>query len=186
MTGATMEEIARRAGVGKDTLYRRWSSKELLAVDLVATLARDAVRPAPLELDPSFNLFVYLKDVVRLCRATDFGPLVAGLVGASARNDGLARSFQDFWQHRRRLAAPLVRDVRHDLDDGRIEVVLDRLFGPIYYRLLLTGGDIDDQYLWDLATAVPWSIDQPTFSNPPSGADPIDAIPRKDHPNGRC
>ena len=152
-TGATMEEIAKEAGVGKDTLYRRWPSKDALAIDLVDTLAREAVRPASLELDPYYNLFVYLKDVVRLCTTTDFGDLVAGVVGASARDEELARCFRAFWERRRRLAAPLVVDIIGDeIDDARLAVLLDRLVAPLYYRLLLTGADLTDEYLWDLVT----------------------------------
>jgi len=157
-TGATMEEIAATAGVGKDTLYRRWSSKEKLAIDLVATMAGEAVGPVPLDPDPRFNLFTFLKDIVRFNRTTDFGPLIAGIVGEAARNDELADSFHMFWRHRRALAAELVTDViGSDATPEVVDRILDRLLAPIYYRLLLTGDDITDEYLWDLVASLPWS-----------------------------
>ncbi len=159
-TGATMEEIAKLARVGKDTLYRRWSTKEQLALDLVDTLARDAVRPSPIDPDPRLTLFMFVKDIVRLFRTTDFGALVAGMVGEAARNDDLAEHFADFWQRRRAIAASLVRDVlgpRADHDD--LEAILDDLLGPIYYRLLLTRVDVTDEYLWDLVVAIPWTVE---------------------------
>ena len=34
----SMEQIAKRAGVGKPTLYRRWSTKEALVADAIETL----------------------------------------------------------------------------------------------------------------------------------------------------
>ncbi len=40
--------------------------------------------------------------------------------------------------------------------------MLDRLFGPIYYRLLLTGMPITDEYLWDLVLQVPAPTPSPT------------------------
>jgi len=40
--------------------------------------------------------------------------------------------------------------------DQEINLILDHLLGPIYYRILLTGGPIDDEYLWDLIVAVSW------------------------------
>ena len=159
-TGATMEAIATLAGVGKDTLYRRWSNKEQLALDLVDSLARDAVRPSPIDPDPRLNLFMFLKDIVRLYRATDFGALIAGMVGEAARNEGFARRFGEFWERRRAIAASLVRDVVGDdatVED--IEAHLDGLLGPIYYRLLLTGAEVTDEYLWELVVAVPWTAD---------------------------
>lgn len=155
-TGATMEEIAKSAGVGKDTLYRRWPSKTPLVIELLDRLARDAVRPTPLEIDPYFNLFVYLKDVVRLNRATDFAEIVAGLVGESARNPELAQSFQAFWRRRRGIAAPLVRDVLGpEATDDEVALQLDRLLGPIYMRLMFTGDEITDEFLWNLVAAIP-------------------------------
>lgn len=159
-TGATMEAIAKRAQVGKDTLYRRWSTKEQLALDLVDTLARDAVRPSPIDPDPRFNLFMFVKDIVRLYRTTDFGLLVAGMVGEAARNDEFAQKFAEFWGRRRAIAASLLRDVvGHQATEEDIELYLDGLLGPIYYRLLLTGTEVTDAYLWDLVVAIPWTAD---------------------------
>lgn len=159
-TGATMEEIAKLARVGKDTLYRRWTSKEQLALDLVDALARDAVRPSPIDPDPRLNLFMFVKDIVRLCRTTDFGALVAGLVGEAARNGEFAQHFAEFWQRRRAVAAALVRDVLGPAaTDEEVETSLDGLLGPIYYRLLLTHADLPDEYLWELVIAIPWSSD---------------------------
>lgn len=160
-TGATMEEIAKTGRVGKDTLYRRWSTKEQLALDLVDTLAQDAVRPSPIDPDPRLNLFMFVKDLVRLYRTTDFGALVSGIVGEAARNDDLAEHFAEFWQRRRTIAASLVRDViGTDVKEPEVESALDGLLGPIYYRLLLTRSDVTDEYLWDLVVAIPWAVDE--------------------------
>ncbi len=151
-----MEEIAKLAHVGKDTLYRRWSTKERLALDLIDTLASEAVRPAPIDPDPRLNLLLFVKDIVRLYRNTDFGLLLAGMVGEAARNDDFAQRFAEFWVRRRAIARPLVRDVLGPAaTEEAIEANLDRVLGPIYYRLLLTGTEIADEYLWDLVIAVP-------------------------------
>lgn len=166
-TGATMEAIARRAGVGKDTLYRRWSTKEQLALDLVDTLAREAVRPSPIDPDPRLNLFMFVKDIVRLYCKTDFGPLLAGMVGEAARNPALARHFTAFWERRRGIAAGLVREIVGDAATPReIERHLDVLLGPIYYRLLLTGAAVDDEYLWEQVVALPWTDDSVQEASP--------------------
>lgn len=164
-TGATMEAIAKRAGVGKDTLYRRWSTKDQLALDLVDSLARDAVRPSPIDPDPRLNLFMFAKDIVRLYRTTDFGPLLAGMVGEAARNDEFARCFSEFWDRRRAIAAALVRDVvGSNASDRAVEAHLDGLLGPIYYRLLLTRKDVTDEDLWDLVVAIPWTDGQTAWT----------------------
>jgi AcrR family transcriptional regulator len=165
-TGATMDDIAKRARAGKDTVYRRWPSKERLAIDLIDTLAGEAVRPRPLDPDPRFNLLLFLKELVQLNRSTDFGPLVAGIVGESSRNPELAASFRAFWSRRRAIAAGLVREIVGEASDDAVAEHLDRILGPIYYRLLLTGDEITDAYLWDLVVQLPWATADPI--SPPS------------------
>lgn len=151
-----MEEIARTAGVGKDTLYRRWPSKEPLAIEVVDALAREAVRPAPVDPDPRLNLLLYLKDVVRLNERSDFGALIAGLASEAARNPELATRFTAFWQRRRAIAAELVRDVvGPQVGSDELERLLDRVLAPIYYRLLITRAPITDEFLWGLVTEIP-------------------------------
>ncbi len=44
----TMDAVAARAGAGKATLYRRWSSKTELVVDAVARMKREQVGTGPL------------------------------------------------------------------------------------------------------------------------------------------
>lgn len=158
-TGTSMEEIARTAGVGKDTLYRRWKSKEQLVQHLLSGLAAENV-PVPAEDDPKYALFIFLQDIVRLNRQSDFGAIVAGIVGESARNPKLAEGFRQFWDERRSIAGGIVRRiVDPGTSDREINVILDHLLGPIYYRILLTGAAISDEYLWELIVAVSWPPD---------------------------
>lgn len=162
-----MDEIARMAGVGKDTLYRRWKSKEDLVQHLLTVLSEQNV-PVPQLLDPRYALFVFLQDIVRVNRHSDLGPIIAGVVGESARNEKLATGFQKYWKGRRAIAAKLVRDITPDeTSDEDVELMLDHILGPIYYRLLLTGAPLDDEYLWELIVTVPWTNqDHPTQREP--------------------
>lgn len=156
-TGTSMERIAKTAGVGKDTLYRRWSSKEDLVHHLLKTLAEEGVPAPDLDDDPRFALFLFLQAIVRINTESSFGPILAGLVGESARNPAMAERFHDFWVDRRRVAGGIVRQaVGPEPSDADVERVLDHVLGPIYYRLLLTGAAVTDEYLWDLVTGVPW------------------------------
>ena len=154
-TGASMDEIARTAGVGKDTLYRRWSSKETLVKSLLQAMAEEYV-PVPADDDPTYSLFCFLQDIVRVNVSSEFGAIVAGVVGESARNKELAHVFHDFWAERRRIAGSIIRQiVGPEPDDQEIEGLLDHVLGPIYYRLLLTGAPLTDEYLWDLVINLP-------------------------------
>ena len=156
-TGTSMEEIARQAGVGKDTLYRRYKSKEELVLDLLTTMSEENV-PAPELDDPRYALFLFLQDIRKVNTDTDLGPIIAGVVGESKRNERLADGFRSFWSERRSIPAALVRRIAPETTtDEEVEVILDHILGPMYYRLLLTGAPVDDEYLWDLIGTIPWS-----------------------------
>ena len=159
-TGTSMDEIARTAGVGKDTLYRRWRSKEVLVQHLLTVLSAENA-PVPEHDDPRYALFVFLQDIVRLNKRSDFGAILAGIVGESARNPEMAAAFRQFWSERRSIAGSIVRRiVDPTTPDREIGRILDHVLGPIYYRLLLSGDPIDDEYLWDLIIEVPWDTEE--------------------------
>ncbi len=152
-----MEGIARQAGVGKDTLYRRYKSKEELVLDLLRTMSEQNV-PVPQLDDPRYALFLFLQAIRKVNTDTDLGPIIAGVVGESKRNERLADGFRSFWNERRSIPAGLVRRIApSETTDEEVEVILDHILGPIYYRLLLTGAPVDDEYLWDLIGRIPWS-----------------------------
>jgi len=159
-TGTSMDEIARTAGVGKDTLYRRWKSKEILVQHLLTVLSAENA-PVPEDEDPRYALFVFLQDIVRLNTRSDFGAILAGIVGESGRNPEMATAFQQFWSERRSIAGSIVRRIVDPATpDREIGRILDNILGPIYYRLLLSGDPIDDEYLWDLIVEVPWDTEE--------------------------
>jgi len=159
-TGTSMDEIARTAGVGKDTLYRRWKSKEILVQHLLTVLSAENA-PVPEDEDPRYALFVFLQDIVRLNTRSDFGAILAGIVGESGRNPEMATAFQQFWSERRSIAGSIVRRIVDPATpDREIGRILDNILGPIYYRLLLSGDPIDDEYLWDLIIEVPWDTEE--------------------------
>ncbi len=158
-TGTSMDEIARQAGVGKDTLYRRWKSKEDLVLHLLTVLSEQTVKAPRLD-DSRYALFLFLQAIRKVNLDTDLGPIIAGVVGESVRNQRLATGFHEFWNQRRTIAAGLVRQIAPAAStEAEIAVILDHILGPIYYRLLLTGTPVDDEYLWDLIGTIPWQPD---------------------------
>lgn len=149
-TGASIDQIARTAGVGKDTLYRRWDSKQALVIQLLTTMADEHV-PFREADDPAYALFLFLRDIVRVNVDTGLGAVIAGVVGEAGRNPDLAAAFRQFWHERRRVSARVVRAVvGPGPSEDELERILDHLLGTIYYRLLLTGAPLDDEHLWQL------------------------------------
>lgn len=137
----TMDRVAGMAGVGKQSLYRRWPSK----APLVAEAVMDAYgRHGPLELPDTGNLEADLRSWLR-GQSEYFGSarnvaLSRALTVASADNplDGDALQSQLALPHyqsllRRLHAATHTGDIRADAD---LDAVAEAIIGATLYRIL--------------------------------------------------
>jgi AcrR family transcriptional regulator len=96
----TIEGIAARAGVGKATIYRRWSDKAALVVDSVRAHADFAPLPARTD-DLSADLRAMLDLTMRCMRGSD-GALIAAFAAERMRHPELAREFERVCLNERR------------------------------------------------------------------------------------
>jgi AcrR family transcriptional regulator len=142
-----MDDIADRAHVGKATIYRRYRSKDELVAAAVAALVSDI--EVPDTGSTHADLVALMHGAVAVYSGSVEAAAMPSLVDAMKRDAGLARTVRDGVLAGRRaaLAAVLERavkrgDLRADLD---LELALDVLGGPLFYRLLITGGPIDRQ-----------------------------------------
>ncbi|TDD24803.1 TetR/AcrR family transcriptional regulator [Nonomuraea diastatica] len=154
LEGANFEQIAKRAGVAKVTVYRRWSSKEELltqAIERARTLvpeadiwANDAARPAGEQLVDSW---------VRTFGDARFRAILAQLIGSSVTRPSLLATYREqYIEPRRRLIHAALDRARRDggLDaeakiddktdtvvDTEIDTVIDMVVGAAMYRMLI-------------------------------------------------
>src|SRR5260370_21610700 len=85
LAAMSIEEVAARAGGGKATIYRRWSSKGLLALDAFAASFQEQ-QPLPDTGTLRGDLIAALTAWVRAVTQTSMGRLLTGLV-AEAQHD---------------------------------------------------------------------------------------------------
>lgn len=141
----TIEEVARRAGASKSTIYRWWSSKMLLLLSIYGGEVEKAL------VVPGFGnieaeIIFLTRAIWKFWRETPSGQAFKSMI-AEALTDPLA---VEQWrsrflpERRRRLLFVLQRAAdRGELrPDIRLETVIDILFGYSWYRLLT--GQIDD------------------------------------------
>ncbi|MFJ9674420.1 TetR/AcrR family transcriptional regulator [Streptomyces sp. NPDC101221] len=134
-------EIARRAGVGKTTVYRRWGSPGGLAADLLADMAEQSLPRADtgsLEEDLRANARL----VVRTLNDPRQGRLFRALIAASLCNEQAAEALHRFYAVRVGEWAGCVRDAvaRGEVPDGTDPYgVVAAVSAPLYYALLNTG-----------------------------------------------
>jgi AcrR family transcriptional regulator len=142
------EDVAARAKVGKGAIYRRYRSKDELVTAAVAALVSEEIA-IPDTGSTREDLLVLMREAVDLYCGSLAGRLMPNLVGAMAQKPELARAVRESFLAGRRaaLAGVLERgvargDLRPDVD---VELALDVLGGPLFYRLLITGGPLDEQ-----------------------------------------
>jgi AcrR family transcriptional regulator len=142
------EDVAARAGVGKGAIYRRYGSKDDLTTAAIAALVNEEI-VVPDTGSTREDLLVLMRGAVELYRGSLVARLMPNLIGAMAQKPELAKAVRDRFLAGRRAALGEVLqrgvergDLRSDLD---VELALDVLGGPLFYRLLVTGGPIDEQ-----------------------------------------
>lgn len=161
--GLNMDEVAERAAVAKTTLYRRWPTKDHLAVAVAARLLGDVPIPDSGDLRRDLTEFVAALAAslnrLRLAGSRDGGAsagLATELVAAIARHPDIDRVVRAQYAQRHELARARLRracereGLRRDLDHP---VLIDQLVGPVYYQILITGGPADRAYAERLVEA---------------------------------
>ncbi len=135
----TMEEVAKRAKVGKPTLYKWWPTKATLVLAMLCErMAPNLERPTNLTAEASLRFRVR-----RLIDAFNgpFAKIVAGLIAEGQSEPTIRQAFFDRWVNPRRAAT--IADLQRGKNTGELrpdtepELLNDAIFGAIYYRFLL-------------------------------------------------
>jgi AcrR family transcriptional regulator len=148
MAGFTIERVAADAGVSRVTIYKWWPSKGALALDAFLHAVQDEIA-YPDTGDLRADLTAQVASLVRLFRDTPAGKVLAGLLAAAQQDPAMGQEFRDRWlQPRRALAEAMLRGGQQRgmvRDDADLAVVIDEIYGPVYYRLM-TGHEplVDD------------------------------------------
>ena len=137
-----LEHVAAHAGVGKATIYRRWPSKEALALELLMQLAAPHIGIEDVG-DTRAELLAAVTNAMRAVAETPFGPVIRALLSQIAINPALGDPFRaSVVQGRRDEIARVIKrgmtrgDLRPDAD---IDVATELLVGPVYFRLMFGG-----------------------------------------------
>jgi len=143
----TIEAIAARAGVGKQTIYRWWPSKGAVAVD-----ALSAELQTPTTWTASGDIRADL--IAQIHRITDrltdpaVGPHLIALTCEALSDPAVAEALYERAVIPSRTAARefMVRaraagEVRDDID---LELAVDLIYAPLFYRLLTRAAPVSD------------------------------------------
>jgi AcrR family transcriptional regulator len=136
----SIEGIARRAGVGKTAVYRRWRSKLHLVLDLVSALAVQGL-PAPDTGSLETDLRLLYEVTSRALRHPVAGQILPDLQAEAARNPEIAEALQKTLREGQQsvtrgiVAAATARSEIRDTADESL--ALDLISGPLYWRTVV-------------------------------------------------
>ncbi|MGA4849196.1 TetR/AcrR family transcriptional regulator [Streptomyces sp. G5(2025)] len=152
----SIEGIARRAGVGKTAVYRRWRSKLHLVLDLVSAIAVQGL-PAPDTGSLEGDLRLLYEVTSRALRHPVASQIIPDLQAEAARNPEIAEALQKALREGQHgVASGIVRAAveRGELREGADEeLALDLVSGPLYWRSVVVRAKLPKGYLGRLAAA---------------------------------
>ena len=162
--GLNLDEVAERAGAAKTTVYRRWPTKDHLAVAVATRILGEVPIPDTGDLRRDLTEFAAALAAslnrLRLAGHPDGGPsagLAGELVAALARRADLGAAARAGFAGRHGQLADRLRHAQQN-EGLRAEVdpaiLIDELAGPIYYRILITGAPADRDYAERLVSAL--------------------------------
>lgn len=141
---ATTDAIAERAGASKATIYRWWPDKAAVLMEaLRGTVTQDNPFPDTGNLRQDIRL--QLENFISLLSGQR-GRILKAFIAAAQSDEEVAAAFRSVWMKPRRDATKALLE-RHqqkgrlakDLD---LDLVLDLLYGPLYFRLLAGHGPL--------------------------------------------
>ncbi|MBL8645492.1 MAG: TetR/AcrR family transcriptional regulator [Rhodospirillaceae bacterium] len=156
LTAVTMEGIAARAGVGKPTIYREWPNAHSVALSAFLEFT-----PSDMELRASASPIADLKQQLRKLAAlfaSRTGRGVTALIAATQGETELMKAFRHHFILKSRAEgqkllerAVAAGDVRAGLN---MDVALDLIYAPIYFRLLIGHAPLDSAFTDDVIDTV--------------------------------
>ncbi|MGP9019275.1 TetR/AcrR family transcriptional regulator [Streptomyces sp. BR1] len=163
----TIEGVAARAGVSKKTIYRWWPTKGAVLLEAVIEGVVSA-SPLPDTGNIDADMVTHVTSVMRLFTSPVIGPAYTGILSELLHEEALARAVNE------ELVAPRVALVHQRLDaarrqgqlppDADLELAVEMLYGPLYYRHALKRPFHDEQRIVELVAHVMRALRAPARS----------------------
>ncbi len=150
----TVEKIAERAKVSKATIYKWWPNKAAVVMDGFLSAAMSRL-PVPDTGSVIEDIVIQVTNLARFLTSRE-GKVINELIAEGQFDSKLAEEYRLRYFNPRRL------DSRHILERGvqrgelkqdvDLEICIDLIYGPLFYRLLVTGEKLDEAFLKILVT----------------------------------
>lgn len=152
----TVDKIAERAKVSKATIYKWWPNKAAVVMDGFFSAAMSRL-PVP-DTGSAIEDIVIQAGNLASFLTTREGKVINELIAEGQFDGKLAEEYRVRYFNPRRLDAKKILhrgvergEIKKELD---LELCIDLIFGPLFYRLLITGEKVDADFIQSLTSCV--------------------------------
>jgi AcrR family transcriptional regulator len=144
---ATVDAIAERAGASKATIYRWWPNKAAVLIEAMREAAAIEL-PFPDTGDLSKDIRQQLQNFIKLLSGKR-GRTFKAFLGAAQSDPSVAEAYRELWIKPRRAQAREAFERHREAGrlpaDTDLEVLIDILYGPFYFRLMAGHRPLDQE-----------------------------------------
>lgn len=131
----TIQHIAAKAGIGRQTIYRRWPSKFELALDILN-------ETAAFEIDDTAPIDEFIRQMVRAV-APNTNLMQSVMAEAQGSDDARCSMVQRFIEPRRRVLQETLQREWPTASKAHIKAMISGIYGSLWYAVL-TDAIIDE------------------------------------------
>jgi AcrR family transcriptional regulator len=148
VAGFSVDEVARRSGVAKTTIYRHWPTRAALVLDACARISAEQEIPDTGTLGG--DLHVHLTTVADLLQTANWSAVLPSIVDAAERDAEFATLHAEI---QRGHAAPVHEIIRRAIARGELPTGTDpataaaALLGPLFYRRWFSREPLDGAFI---------------------------------------
>lgn len=148
----TVDGIAERSGVSKATIYKWWPNKASVVLDGFFE-ATEVMLQVPDTGSVKEDVFIQANKLAAFLTSHK-GRVITELIAEGQSDKNIADEYRERYFYPRRLISKNIfergiqrGELRNDLD---IELSIDLIFAPLFYRLLITDKPLDSVYIKEL------------------------------------
>ncbi|QNI35450.1 TetR/AcrR family transcriptional regulator [Edaphobacter albus] len=151
------DAIAAKAGVSKATIYKWWPNKSLVALDAFLGVMTERVGVPP-DTGSAEQDFILQMQLVIAFYLSPLGKIFSQFIAEGQSDPEFLKQFRERFLYARRDAARIMwergvqrGEVRGEVDS---EIVLDLIYGPMIFRLLVGHGSLSNEEAATMVRAV--------------------------------
>lgn len=155
LDGLSVDEIARRSGVAKTTIYRHWPTRAALVVDACTRIVAEQKAPDTGSLKG--DLTAILIELAELLWSARWSSVLPSIVDAAERDATLATVHAQIQAgHAAPLRAVLERGMKQgDIpSEPTVATLVPALLGPLFYRRWFSREPIDETFVSEIVERV--------------------------------